>query len=80
MKIKEWYMKRYASDDMGRTLLDDVTFEGLFDALNSYQDIYQYLYGDGMGGDSLMRERIFAKLACIMDVDYEVVYNQWLKT
>ena len=43
-------------------------------ALDTYKDIYEVV---GVG-DSVIRERIFVKLAEIMEVDYDYIYNQWL--
>lgn len=73
MKIKKWYLEAY-SDDYGNVIKDDVTFEGLFDALDNYNCVYEYL---GHGVDSVIRERVFAKLAKIMGVPYSEVYEQW---
>ena len=73
--IKEWYMKEYPDDEVGATLNDDITFEGLFETLDSYGDVYEYLGGQA---DSVVRERCFAKLAEIMQVDYSYIYEQWL--
>jgi hypothetical protein len=30
--------------------------------------------------DSLVRERVFGELAKIMNVDYDCIYEQWLKS
>jgi hypothetical protein len=73
--IKEWYMEEYPDDEVGATLNDDITFEGLFETLDSYGDVYEYLGG---AADSVVRERCFAKLAEIMQVDYSYIYEQWL--
>ena len=78
MEIKTWYLENYENDELGNDLLENVSFEDLFNALDSYEDVYETLFGDEMGGDSLVRERIFSQLAIIMQVDYDYVYNQWL--
>jgi hypothetical protein len=78
MKIKNWYLKAYPNDDMGQDLSPGVTFRDLFEALDNYQDVYVTLFGDDMGGDSLIRERIFNKLADIMEVPYQEIYDQWI--
>ena len=74
-KIKEWYCETYPTDDMGVELYDDITFYDLFETLDRYKNVYDFI---GVG-DSIIRERLFAKLAEIMGVDYEYVYEQWLK-
>ena len=75
-KIKDWYMKTFPEDEVGKTLNDDVTFLDLFDCLDHYHDVYDCLGGDA---DSVVRERVFTELAKIMDVDYDYVYDQWMK-
>ena len=77
-KIKEWYLKEYSSDSLGNQLLDGTTFYDLFYALDRKKDIYITLFGSGELGDSLIRERVFEKLAEIMGVDYNYIYEQWL--
>ena len=73
-KIKDWYTTTYPDDDLG-TELSTATFYDLFEALDHYKDVYKVL---GVG-DSIIRERVFSELAKIMKVDYEYVYEQWLK-
>ena len=75
VQVKPWYMKEYPDDDMGEDIDDGLTFEDIFQCLDSYDDIYKYI-----PGDSIIRERIFSKLAELMDVDYDYVYDQWLKS
>ena len=75
MKIRDWYMKNFPTDSLGKELNAGATFEGLFEMLDAYQDVYRYL---GVG-DSVIRERCFAKLAEVMGVEYEYVYRQWLR-
>ena len=77
-KIKEWYLKEYSSDSLGNQLLDSTTFYDLFYALDRKKDIYTTLFGNEELGDSLIRERVFEKLAEIMGVDYNYIYEQWL--
>ena len=77
-KIKEWYLKEYSSDSLGNQLLDGTTFYDLFYALDRKKDIYTTLFGNEELGDSLIRERVFEKLAEIMGVDYNYIYEQWL--
>ena len=77
-KIKEWYLKEYSSDSLGNQWLDGTTFYDLFYALDRKKDIYTTLFGNEELGDSLIRERVFEKLAEIMGVDYNYIYEQWL--
>ena len=69
--IKEWYIKEYPTDEAGTEIKSTVTFNDVFEALNSYKSFYKTI---GVG-DSLIRERIFTKLSEIMQVEYEYIYN-----
>ena len=73
-KIKNWYLKNFSGDDLGEYIKENITFAGLFDCLDNYKCVYEFLGVD----DSIIRERVFEKLADIMDVEYEYIYNQWL--
>lgn len=70
--IKDWYVKAYPTDDLGSRL--DGTFKGVLQTLIDGGDVYDYV---GVT-DSLIRERIFSKIAEMFDVDYDHVYNLWL--
>ena len=76
MNIREFYVNNYPSDDMGADINPQATFDGLWNVLKTYGDVYEYLYVY----DSIIRERLFEKLSIDKDVDYDVIYNQWLKT
>ena len=73
--LRDWYMKNYPDDELGKEINPDADFDGLFEALDNYQDVYEYF---GVG-DSLVRERLFSRLAEIMGCGYDVVYEQWLR-
>ena len=73
--IKDFYLDRYSDDELGFDLADDVTFANILEALNDGIDVY-----DVMGaGDSVIRERIFQELSELLHVDYDVIYDLWLK-
>lgn len=74
MAIKEWYMQEFPTDELGLEMNDTATFEDLFNALDAYMDVYKVI---GVV-DSTIRERCFDKLAEIMEVDYDYIYNQWM--
>ena len=71
--VKDWYCAQYPQDELGNTINEKVTFEDTFDCLDNHQNIYECL---GVS-DSVIRERVFNKLADIMDVDYGYIYEQW---
>jgi hypothetical protein len=73
MKLKTYYLEQYPTDDLGIEIDSDATFEGLFETLDRYRDVYEYI---GVH-DSVIRERLFNRLAEVMEVPYEEIYNQW---
>ena len=76
--IKEWYKEMSKNEPYKedyKLINDSITFYDLFKALDNYQNIYDFL---GEDIDTFIRENIFAKLAEIMGVDYDDIYNQWL--
>ena len=75
MNIKEFYLNEYPTDELGIELNDNITFAGLVTELFGGDDVYKYI---GVY-DSLVRERLFSKLAEILDAPYDYVYNLWLK-
>jgi hypothetical protein len=72
--IREYYLEAFPTDDLGNEINTDATFEGLHNVLNNYEDVYEYI---GVG-DSIVRERVFEKLADILDCSYDEVYSKWI--
>jgi hypothetical protein len=75
MTIREFYVKNYPSDDMGDGISPTATFAGLLNQLIVGGDVYEYLYVY----DSIIRERLFERLAEELNVKYDYVYNLWIK-
>jgi hypothetical protein len=75
MTIREFYVKNYPSDDMGDGINPTATFAGLLNQLIVGGDVYAYLYVY----DSIIRERLFERLAEELNVKYDYVYNLWIK-
>jgi hypothetical protein len=75
MTIKEYYLATFPSDELGLELNETPTFPGLLNQLIVGGDVYRYI---GVG-DSIIRERLFERLAQELEVSYEYVYNLWLK-
>jgi len=71
--IKGWYQKEYPTDELGAQMNPTTTFGGLKKSLSN---VYEYL---GVF-DSLVRERVFTKLASLLDVDYYEIYDEWLNS
>ena len=74
MKIRGWYHKAFPTDDMWEDIDARATFAGLWDAVKAGK-AYEYIGA----ADSLIRERLFAKLADNLGVEYSVVYDAWLE-
>ncbi len=72
--IKDWYIKTYPTDDLGKELNDKSTFKDLLSAIFSGDDVYSVL---GVG-DSLIRERAFVKLSKIHKRYDSWAYEHWL--
>lgn len=75
MKIREFYLENYPTDELGLELNETPTFSGLLNQLITNSDVYRYI---GVS-DSLVRERLFTKLAEELNTTYDYVYNLWLK-
>ena len=74
MNIRQFYLENYPTDELGMELNETPTFSGLLNQLITSGDVYRYI---GVG-DSLVRERLFERLAKELNVKYEYVYNLWL--
>ena len=73
--VKEWYLNSFEVDNLGNEISEDVTFGDVMRCLEEHNDFY-----DCIGvGDSVIRERVFEKLAEILNVEPLTVYYQWLK-
>jgi len=72
--IREYYLNNYPKDELGYEIKKDITFLGLRNILYGNFDVYEYI---GVL-DSLIRERLFEKLANDIGQDYEFIYNLWL--
>ena len=72
--IREYYLNNYPKDELGYEIKKDITFLGLRNILYGNLDVYEYI---GVL-DSLIRERLFEKLANDVGQDYKFIYNLWL--
>lgn len=73
MDIKKFYLENYPSDEIGIELSEKATFSGLLFELYNQGDVYKYI---GVG-DSVIRERIFEKLADQLQVSVQYIYKLW---
>jgi hypothetical protein len=75
MTIREFYVAKYPTDDLGDGINPTATFAGLLNQLIVGGDVYAYLYVY----DSIIRERLFEGLAEELNVKYDYVYDLWIK-
>jgi hypothetical protein len=75
MNIRQYYLEAFPTDELGLELNETPTFAGLLNQLIVGGDVYQYI---GVG-DSIIRERLFARLAEELEVSYDYVYQLWIK-
>lgn len=71
-KIRDFYMWKYPQDELGAEL-SDVSFGDLLAALVAKRDVYEVI-GEG---DSIIRERLFERLADLVGVGYDTIYELW---
>ena len=74
MTIREFYVAKYPTDDMGDGINPTATFAGLLNQLIVGGDVYEYL----SAYDSIIRERLFEGLAEELNVKYDYVYDLWI--
>jgi hypothetical protein len=69
--IKKWYTTTFPTDELGLEINPNATFLGL---IGNIGDVYEYI---GVV-DSIVRERLFERIAEIMECTYDEVYNLWM--
>ena len=72
--IRTWYITTYPTDDVGPTLDPTITFADLWQALKHRGCVYATLGGEA---DSMVRERVFERLAALLGTDYDRIYTLW---
>jgi hypothetical protein len=75
-QLRDYYMQQFPEDDLGRDIHPDITFNTLYQTLHTGDPGKAY---DVIGvDDSIIRERLFEKLAALLKVDYDTIYNLWM--
>ena len=74
MKIREFYLENYPTDELGVEVNYGITFSGLLNVLFTDGDVYEYI---GVC-DSIVRERLFERLAEELGTPYDYVYDLWM--
>lgn len=73
MNIREYYLQAYPTDELGAEINSFATFDGLLNTMLAGGDVYRHI---GVY-DSIVRERVFEKLAEMVGFDYNDIYEQW---
>ena len=73
-KVRNWYMKNFPWDSLGKEISPDLTFADVMFGLAYQKDIYEVI---GVG-DSIVRENIFGELSRLMGCSYDKIYYLWL--
>lgn len=74
LTLRDWYTANYPEDSLGYQISPKANFLSLKQTLEMGKDVYVHI---GVG-DSLVRERLFQKLARICGVSYDTIYDIWL--
>ena len=70
--VKEWYHANYPDDDIWKDINPNSTFSSVLLALVNHTNIYNVICGD-----SIVREKVFEKLADLLGFDYGTIYSMW---
>lgn len=73
--IDEYYIVNYPDDITSGMSINHVTFNDLYSYLKSDLDIYDCIGIE----DSFIRECLFMQLSKILKVNYDSIYNLWIK-
>ena len=71
MNIKKWYLETF-NDDEGLKINENANFNDM--DYYEIRHIYDYLNVE----DSIIRERVFEKLAQLVGATYQEIYDIWL--
>lgn len=74
INVNEDYVTDFPTDNLGKEINKDLNFLDLFNGMLEGKDIYDMLDVS----DSLIRERVFERLAYLMGIDYQIIYYLWL--
>jgi energy-converting hydrogenase A subunit M len=71
MNIKKWYLETF-NDDEGLKINENANFNDM--DYYEIRHIYDYLNVE----DSIVRERVFKKLASLLNINYDEIYDIWV--
>ena len=73
MKIREYYLEAFPTDELGVEINPQANFESLWIVIRGGL-FYEYI---GVF-DSVVRERVFEKLSQLSGHEYDYIYQEWL--
>ena len=76
ISVRDWYIKTFPNDELGYEIDDYIKFEDIQKALDEKKDVYEVI---GVT-DSIVRERLFQKLADLTGVSYDDIYEKWINS
>lgn len=74
-RVIRHYERAYTWSEDVDDITTNLSFYDVWQALERREDVYMYI---GPYSDSITRERIFTRLAEILQTDYEYIYQLWL--
>lgn len=74
-RVKDWYIQAFPNDQLGEEINNEVTFKQLYEMLLVGEEIYNHT-----ANDSVVRKRIFKKLAEVYNTTLETIYDHWYNT
>jgi hypothetical protein len=75
--IKNWYQSDYGFGAGAGYIRKNLQFKTVLGKMIKGENFYQIVFTNGFA-DSIVRERIFEKLAELLGVTYKEIYNIWL--
>lgn len=75
MKIKEFYLEAFPTDELGVEINPHANFADLWEIIRN-GNIYEYL---GVC-DSVIRERVFQKFSEITGHNIDYIYEEWINS
>ncbi len=75
VNIKDIYRQHYPQDKEGLFINDKANLLDLADAIVKDEDVYSVI----VVRDSIVRERLFVELSNMLDVNYDVIYDAWIR-
>lgn len=79
MKLRDAYIKYDSDEYQLDRIRDDITIEELWKEMKQGKDVYEIASVGGQGFDSAVREGLFNIISNALGIDYEVIYDTWLR-